>query len=180
MVRNYKHIKNEELRDLIKMFCDAKNIRIKYLYNKNKEQLYDIIDKHFIMDWIIELQELQVASPPPSLTESGNITALTTPDYHKPHKPRKPLKLKRHYKPDRSNMPNISKDNIYISDIGTFKYLKYLNCFDNIQYVHIKQFTDDDIIEFKYKNEYDENFKKISTVYIGTIAGIGFYHKVNY
>jgi hypothetical protein len=165
------------------MFCDAKNIRIKYLYNKNKEQLYDIIEKHFIMDWIIELQEPQVASQSSSHAESGNSTAFETPNSHKPHKPhkpRKPLKLKRHYKPDRSNMPNISKDNIYISDIGTFKYLKYLNCFDNIQYVYIKQFTDDDIIEFKYKNEYDENFKKISTVYIGTIAGIGFNHKVNY
>jgi hypothetical protein len=170
MVRNYQYIKNEELRDLIKKFCDAKNIRIKYLYSKNKEQLYDIIDKHFIMDWIIEHKPAQHASPP----GSGNSTGFIPP------KPRKPLKLKRHYKPDRSNMPNISRDNIYISDIGTFKYLKYLNCFDNIQYVHIKQFTDDDIIEFKYKNEYDENLKKISTVYIGTIAGIGFYHKVNY
>ena len=29
------------------------------------------------------------------------------------------------------------------------------------------------------KNEYDENFNKISTIYMGTIAGIGFNHKVN-
>ena len=75
--------------------------------------------------------------------------------------------------------PNISRDNIYVSDSNTFKYLKDLNCFDTIQYVHIKNFKDDDIIEFKYKNEYDENFNKISTIYMGTIAGIGFNHKVN-
>ena len=86
---------------------------------------------------------------------------------------------RRHYKPDRSNRPNISRDNIYVSDSATFKYLKDLNCFDTIQYVHIKNFKDDDIIEFKYKNEYDENFNKISTIYMGTIAGIGFNHKVN-
>jgi hypothetical protein len=77
-------------------------------------------------------------------------------------------------------MPNISRDNIYVSDSATFKYLFDLNCFDYILNVHTRQFKEDDIIEFKYKNEYDENFKKISTVYMGTIAGIGFNHKVNY
>lgn len=157
MARNYPHIKNEELRDLIKMYCDATNIRIKFLYKKNKAELYDIIEQYDIMDWIVKHK--------PALLPS----------------PRKPLKLKRrHFKPDRSNRPNISRDNIYVSDSATFKYLKDLNCFDIIQYVHIKQFKEDDIIEFKYKNEYDENFNKISTVYMGTIAGIGFNHKVNY
>ena len=136
MARIYKHIKNEELRNLIKIFCDAKNIRIKFIYRMNKAQLCEIIEKLDILKW-------------------------------------------RHYKPDRYNMPNISRDNIYVSDSNTFKYLKDLNCFDTIQYVHIKNFKDDDIIEFKYKNEYDENFNKISTIYMGTIAGIGFNHKVN-
>jgi hypothetical protein len=171
MARNYPHIKNEELRDLIKMYCDATNIRIKFLYKKNKAELYDIIEQYGIMDWIVKHKPALLPSPP----GSGNSTGFIPP------KPRKPLKLnRRHYKPDRSNMPNISRDNIYVSDSATFKYLKDLNCFDIIQYVHIKQFKEDDIIEFKYKNEYDENFKKISTVYMGTIAGIGFNHKVNY
>jgi hypothetical protein len=164
MARNYPHIKNEELRNLIKIFCDAKNIRIKFIYRMNKAQLCEIIEKYGIWDWIV----------PPSPPGSGNRTGLIPP------KPSKPLKLKRrHYKPDRYNMPNISRDNIYVSDSNTFKYLKDLNCFDTIQYVHIKNLKDDDIIEFKYKNEYDENFNKISTIYMGTIAGIGFNHKVN-
>ena len=174
MARNYPHIKNEELRDLIKMYCDATNIRIKFLYKKNKAELYDIIEQYGIMDWIVKHKPVLLPSPP----GSGNSTGFIPPS---PPKPRKSLEFKRrHYKPDRSNMPNISRDNIYVSDSATFKYLKDLNCFDIIQYVHIKQFKEDDIIEFKYKNEYDENFKKISTVYMGTIAGIGFNHKVNY
>lgn len=171
MARNYPHIKNEELRDLIKMYCDAKNIRIKYLYKKNKAELYDIIEQYEIMDWIVEPKP----TPPPSPPGSGDNTGLIPP------KPRKPLKLKRrHFKPDRSNMPNISRDNIYVSDSATFKYLYDLNCFDYILTVHTRQCKEDDIIEFKYKNVYDENFKKISTIYTGTIAGIGFNHKVNY
>lgn len=176
MARNYPHIKNEELRDLIKMYCDATNIRIKFLYKKNKAELYDIIEQYGIMDWIVKHKPALLPSP----AGSGDNTGLVNP---KLAKPRKPLKLKRrHFKPDRSNMPNISRDNIYVSDSATFKYLNDLNCFDYILHVHTKQFKDkeDDIIEFKYKNEYDENFKKISTVYMGTIAGIGFNHKVNY
>jgi len=172
MARNYPHIKNEELRNLIKIFCDAKNIRIKFIYRMNKAQLCEIIEKYGIMDWIVDPFKPVL---PPSPPGSGNRTGLIPP------KPSKPLKLKwRHYKPDRYNMPNISRDNIYVSDSNTFKYLKDLNCFDTIQYVHIKNLKDDDIIEFKYKNEYDENFNKISTIYMGTIAGIGFNHKVNY
>lgn len=163
MARNYPHIKKEELMDLIKMYCDAKNIRIKFLYKKNKAELYDIIEQYEIMDWIVEPKPTPPPSPP------------------KPYLPRKPRKLKRRqFKPDRSNMPNISRDNIYVSDSATFKYLRDLNCFDTIQYAHIKHCKEDDIIEFKYKNVYDENFKKISTVYMGTIAGCGFNHKVNY
>ena len=165
MARNYPHIKNEELRDLIKMYCDATNIRIKFLYKKNKAELYDIIEQYGIMDWIVKHKPALLPSPAGSGDNTGFI----------------PLKLKRrHYKPDRSNMPNISRDNIYVSDSATFKYLFDLNCFDYILNVHTRQFKEDDIIEFKYKNEYDENFKKTSTVYMGTIAGIGFNHKVNY
>ena len=174
MARNYPHIKNEELRDLIKMYCDATNIRIKFLYKKNKAELYDIIEQYGIKDWIVEHKPVLLPSP----AGSGNSTGFIPPS---PPKPRKPLKLKRrHFKPDRSNRPNISRDNIYVSDSATFKYLFDLNCFDYILNVHTRQFKEDDIIEFKYKNEYDENFKKISTVYMGTIAGIGFNHKVNY
>ena len=174
MARNYPHIKNEELRDLIKMYCDATNIRIKFLYKKNKAELYDIIEQYGIMDWIVKHKPALLPSP----AGSGNSTGFIPPS---PPKPRKPLKLKRrHFKPDRSNRPNISRDNIYVSDSATFKYLFDLNCFDYILNVYTRQFKEDDIIEFKYKNEYDENFKKISTVYMGTIAGIGFNHKVNY
>ena len=174
MARNYPHIKNEELRDLIKMYCDATNIRIKFLYKKNKAELYYIIEQYGIMDWIVKHKPALLPSP----AGSGNSTGFIPPS---PPKPRKPLKLKRrHFKPDRSNRPNISRDNIYVSDSATFKYLFDLNCFDYILNVYTRQFKEDDIIEFKYKNEYDENFKKISTVYMGTIAGIGFNHKVNY
>ena len=152
MVRNYPYIKNEELRDLIKRFCFANSIKIKHVYRMNKTQLYDIIEKYEIMEWILKKQKKNLKYKESSLVISEY--------YNIP---------KRHYKPDRSNIPNVLRDNIYVSDSNTFKYLRDLNCFDNIQYVHIKQLKDDDIIEFKYKNEYDENFKKISTIYMGLL-----------
>ena len=174
MVRNYPYIKNEEIRDLIKRFCFANSIKIKHVYRMNKTQLYDIIEKYEIMVWILKKQKKNLKykeSSLPILDRENIIFSVISEYYNIP---------KRHYKPDRSNIPNVLRDNIYVSDSNTFKYLRDLNCFDNIQYVHIKQLKDDDIIEFKYKNEYDENFKKISTIYMGTIAGIGFNHKVNY
>ncbi len=63
MARNYPHIKNEELRDLIKMYCDATNIRIKFLYKKNKAELYDIIEQYGIMDWIVKHKPALLPSP---------------------------------------------------------------------------------------------------------------------
>jgi hypothetical protein len=174
MARIYQYIKNEELRDLIKKFCDANSIKIKYLYRMNKNQLYDIIEQYEIMEWILKKHKKNFKykeSSLPVLSRENIIFSVISEYYNIP---------KRNYKPDRSNIPHISRDNIYISDSNTFKYLRDLNCFDNIQYVHIKQLKDDDIIEFKYKNEYDENFKKISTIYMGTIEGIGFNHEVNY
>ena len=57
MVRNYPYIKNEELRDLIKRFCFANSIKIKHVYRMNKTQLYDIIEKYEIMEWILKKQK---------------------------------------------------------------------------------------------------------------------------
>ena len=171
MARICKHIKNDELRNLIKIFCEANSIKkIKFIYRMNKAQLYEIIEKYEIMEWILKKNKKNIKYEESfeSIFERENI--IFSVDC---------VNVNKHYKPDRYNMPNISRDNIYVNDNGTFQYLKDLNCFDTIQYVHIKNFKDDDIIEFKYKNEYDENFNKISTIYMGTIAGIGFNHKVN-
>ena len=99
MARICKHIKNDELRNLIKIFCEANSIKkIKFIYRMNKAQLYEIIEKYEIMEWILKKNKKNIKYEESfeSIFERENI--IFSVDC---------VNVNKHYKPDRYNMPNI-------------------------------------------------------------------------